>query len=139
MISSHLTLLAASALVLATPFLVQFNRRWWTTYWNDLKPTLQSLPGPDLAELALPDGSYFAGHVVAAGNPVRPAVRALLPEQVEALARRPRYLAVLLTPGMSPDWLARYGPQIAGWGYAVRLESPHGVIFERPAGERSAP
>ena len=129
--SRPLALLAASALVLATPCLVQFNRRWWTTYWNDLKPTLQSLPGPELAELALPDGSYFAGHVVAAGNPVRPAVRALLPEQVDALAGRPRYLAVLLTPGMSPGWLSRYGPQLAAWGYAPALQGAHGVIFER--------
>ncbi|MBZ5585155.1 MAG: hypothetical protein LAQ30_23695, partial [Acidobacteriia bacterium] len=121
----------AAVLIVACPFIVERNRTAWTVYWNDLKPTLQSLPGHDLAELALPDGSYFAGHVVAAGNPIRPSVRALLPDDVEALPARPRYLAVLLTPGMSPDWEARYGAALARWGYAPALRGAHGVIFER--------
>src|SRR6185369_13006200 len=94
----HTVSIALLLLLVATPFLVQRNRLQWTTYWNDLKPTLQSVRANDMAELALTDGGYFAGHVVAAGNPVHPEVRTLLPEDLEALPLnlRPRYLAVLV-------------------------------------------
>ena len=92
---------ALAGMVLACPFVVERNRLQWTTYWNDLKPSLELLRGPDLAVSALPDGGYFAAHVVAAGNPVHTAVRALLPEELDALApaARPRYLAVMVTSG----------------------------------------
>ena len=122
------------ALVLAAPLLVDRNRVLWTTYWNPLKPQIQSLHGPGLASLALTDGGYFAGHVVAAGNPVDPAVPALSPEDLDALppAARPHYLAVLVTPGSEagPRWRSRYGERIRAWGYHTRVECPAGAIFE---------
>jgi hypothetical protein len=115
-------------LVLATPFIVERNRVRWTPYWNDLKPQLDALRGPDLAAFAMDEGSYFAGHVVAAGNPVDPQVRALLPEDLDAGAR-PRYLAVLVTPGF--DWHPHYAARLAAWGYRTRAETPTGAILER--------
>ena len=76
---------AVRSLLAASPLLVERNRLFWTTYWNDLKPILASESGAGLADLALADGGYFAGHVVAAGNPVNPAVRTLLPEDLDAM------------------------------------------------------
>jgi hypothetical protein len=121
---------AVAALVVACPLLVERNRVLWTTYWNGLKPALAAFRGPSLAVFAMNEASYFAGHVVAAGNPVDPAVRAFLPEELDAMApgARPRYLAVLVTPGF--DWRAAYGARIAGWGYRKQQEIPDGAIFE---------
>ena len=124
---------AAAALVAACPWIVQRNRAHWTEYWNDLKPKLAVLRGPELAVLAFNEGCYFAGHVVAAGNPVEPSVRAWLPEEMDAMApaARPRYLAVLATPGF--DWRPGYAVKIAAWGYRERTAGANGAIFEKPA------
>jgi hypothetical protein len=88
-----------------------------------------------MAELALTDGGYFAGHVVAAGNPIHPEVRTLLPEDLEALPLnlRPRYLAVLVTSGSEAalDWRTRYHDKLANWGYSVTVEVPYGALLER--------
>ncbi len=123
--------LAAAALLVGCPFLVELNRTQWTTYWNDLKPALQKVRGKDLTVLALPDGGYFAGHVVAAGDPVDPSVRALLPEEVAA--ERPRYLAVMVTPGseVGAGWQALHGPQLAAWGYRIVASGKTGALLER--------
>ncbi len=131
----HAIIAALVCLVAAGPFLVQRNRLQWTTYWNDMKPALESIRGKDLAELALTDGGYFAGHVVAAGNPVNPAVRTLLPEDLDALEPnlRPRYLTVLVTPGSeaAAGWRSRYGERLASWGYASKAEYAWGALLER--------
>lgn len=121
----------AAALVAACPWIVQRNRAHWTEYWNGLKPTLAALRGPELAVLAFNEGCYFAGHVVAAGNPVEPSVRAWLPEEMDAMApaARPRYLAVLATPGF--DWRPGYAAKIAAWGYRERTAGAHGAVFEK--------
>jgi hypothetical protein len=116
-------------LVIATPFVVELNRRQWTTEWNDLKPYLARVRGKDLAELALPEAGYFAGHVVAAGNPVDPAVRSLLPEEVDSA--RPRYLAVMLSPGSPNNWRERYGAQLSALGYQTVVEFPAGALLEK--------
>ncbi len=125
--------LCAAALLIACPFLVQRNRVLWTPYWNDLKPALRSVRGQGLAILALADGGYFAGHVVAACNPVDPAVRALSPEQVEAMApaQRPPYLAVLYSPGSAAEttWRSTYAPAWARWGYVLFREGKSGVLL----------
>jgi len=124
-----------AALVIGCPLLVERNRVLWTPYWDDLKPSLARVRSRGLAILALTDGGYFAGHVVAAGNPVDPAVRALLPEQVAAMpaAERPAYLAVLFSPGSEGEstWRARYAPEWAGWGYRSAREGKSGVLLER--------
>ncbi|HLH19859.1 MAG TPA: hypothetical protein VKX45_21725 [Bryobacteraceae bacterium] len=122
---------AAAALIVACPWLVERNRAHWTEYWNDLKPMLAALRGPDLAVLAFNEGCYFAGHVVAAGNPVEPSVRARLPEEMDAMspASRPRYLAVLATPGF--DWRPGYAAKIAAWGYRERTAGTNGAVFEK--------
>jgi hypothetical protein len=123
----------AIALVVAGPFVVERNRARWTTYWDDLKPALAAARPQGLAQLAFPDGSYFAGHVVAAGNPIDPAVSALLPDGFEALPApdRPPYLAVLVTPGNSPGWRDRYAGVLAGWGYAPAAQGRHGALFRK--------
>jgi len=130
-----IALAASLCLIAGCPLLVEHHRAGWTTYWNDLKPALEEVRASGLAELALEDGGYFAGHVVAAGNPVNPSVRALLPEEIEALAdaRRPRYLTVLVMPGseVSSNWRVRYGARLADWGYHSRVESKFGAIYER--------
>jgi hypothetical protein len=122
---------AAAALILACPAIVERNRVHWTVYWNDLKPALAAVRGPDLAYFGMNEASYWAGHVVAAGNPVHPEVRALLPEDLAALApaARPRYLAVLVTPGF--DWRAHYGPQLAAWGYRAQKETATGALLQK--------
>jgi len=126
---------AVAALVLGGPFLVERNRVHWTTYWNDLKPELAQVRNAGLAELAAPEGGYFAGHVVAAGNPVNPAVRSLAPEELDgmAAAERPRYLAVLVAPGTeaSSDWRSRYGPRFVRWRYRMVSEGKLGAVFQR--------
>jgi hypothetical protein len=121
----------AAALLMGGPIAVERNRVRWTPYWNDLKPALDAVRGPDLAAFAMDEGSYFAGHVVAAGNPVDPRVRALLPEELDALppGSRPRYLAVLVTPGF--DWRSRYADRIARWNYQPRVGGASGALFER--------
>jgi hypothetical protein len=124
-------MVAAVGLTVATPAIVERNRAHWTVYWNDLKPALAAVRGPALACFAMNEASYWAGHLVAAGNPVDSRVRALLPEDLDAMASaaRPRYLAVLVTPGF--DWRARYGRQLAAWGYAERKEGADGALFEK--------
>ena len=123
---------ALVCLVIGCPLVVQLNRPQWTPWWNDLKPALALVRGPQLATLAAPDGGYFAGHVVAAGNPVDVRVRSLALEQVQAA--RPRYLAVLVTPGSEAGagWRARYGAQLSKWGYIPIAESSHGALLKRP-------
>jgi hypothetical protein len=123
---------ALLGLIVGAPFLVERNRTQWTTYWNDVKPALSQVRSQGLAELALEDAGYFMGHVVAAGNPVNPAVRSLLPEDMDALSRgnRPKYLAVLVPPG-SIDWRARYGERIARWGYRTIVGGRNGAVLDR--------
>lgn len=129
--------LAVAICVLAGigPFVLERNREQWTTYWNDLKPALKSVRGKETAELALPDGGYYAGHVVVAGNPIDTSVRCLPPETMDALAAslRPRYLVVLPTPGTEAAslWQVRYGPRIRLWGYQMLVAGKNGAIFER--------
>jgi hypothetical protein len=118
---------AVMALILTCPFVVEWNRAHWTTEWNDLKPYLAKVRGPDLAELALPEAGYFAGHVVAAGNPVDPSVRSLLPEGLEEA--RPRYLAVMLTPGSPNGWRERHRTELSA--YQTLVEFPAGALLER--------
>jgi hypothetical protein len=122
---------AAALFILATPWIVDRNRSRWTTYWNGLKPALAEVRSKGLAELAMEDGGYFAGHVVAAGNPVNPTVRSLLSEEIDKLspAERPRYLAVLPTPG-SVDWQVRYGDKLAAWGYRPWRTGAIGAVLE---------
>jgi hypothetical protein len=116
----------AAALLVGGPIAVERNRAHWTTYWNDLKPALEKVRGRDLAAFAMDEGSYYAGHVVTAGNPVHPEVPALMPEEVEAA--RPKYLAVLVTPGF--DWRSNYGERLERIGYRAIAESPNGAVFE---------
>jgi hypothetical protein len=119
-------------LTVACPFILQRNHNLWTATWDDLRPVLAERRH-GLALLALPDAGYFAGHAYAAGNPVDPSVRALLPEEVEALpaADRPRRLAVLPAPGAASDWLERYGPELARWGYRPAARGAGAILFER--------
>jgi len=126
---------AAAALLVASPYVVQRNRTRWTTYWDALKPRLESVRDQGLAVLAMPDGGYFAAHVVAAGNPVHPAVRAWLPEELEALApaARPAYLAVMPTPGseVGARWREVYGARLQAWGYDPSDQTAMGGLFHR--------
>jgi hypothetical protein len=117
---------ALLALVVCAPILVERNRVLWTVYWNDLKPALAAARGRGLAHLALPEGGYFAGHVVAAGNPVDTRVRSLLPEELAAIPpdRRPRYVVTLPTPG-SP------GLQSDPDGYRVIARGQSGNLYEK--------
>jgi len=125
--------LALACGLVACPFIVERNRLQWTTYWNDVKPSLEPIRGPQLAVLALEDGGYFAGHVVAAGNPVHPQVRSLLPDELAALpaAARPAYLAVMPTPGSAAaaGWRSEYGAQLAKLGYQPVVNGTLGGIF----------
>ncbi len=122
---------ALLCLVIAGPFLVESNRPRWTVWWNDLKPALARVRGPDLATLAVPEGGYFAGHVVAAGNPVDPRVRSLSLDEVRLA--RPRYLALLVTPGAdAAAWRARYLPTLLKSGYKPVIESSSGELWEFP-------
>lgn len=127
--------LCCVALLAGCPLLVEQNRVLWTPYWNDLKPALAPLRGHGLAVLALTDGGYFAGHVVAAGNPVDPTVRALLPEEVDAMpaSQRPLYLAVLFSPGSEGEatWRAHYAPDLQRWGYLAVQQSKYGVLLRK--------
>jgi hypothetical protein len=125
-----------AALTIACPVIVQWHRGNWTTYWNDLKPALVQARTSGLAVLALEDGGYFAGHIVAAGNPVHPGVRAVLPEEVDP-GKLPAALAVLVTPGseVSTRWAGKYKPQILSWGYQARAESKYGGVFVLPPGD----
>ncbi len=128
--------LAALVMLAAGPLVVERNRAHWTTYWNGLKPGLDSVRSQGLAVLAMSDGGYFAAHVVAAGNPVDPAVQVLTPEELEALppAARPRHLAVMPAPGTpaASGWRDSYGPRLEEWGYRAQQETPTGGLFQRP-------
>ena len=114
-------------LIAASPILVERNRVLWTPYWNDLKPELAVLRPQGLTQLVEEDGGYFAGHVVAAGNPVDCRVRALLPQDLLAIppANRPRYLAVLIPPGSSPQ-----APPLEEWGYRPLIKRAAGALYE---------
>jgi hypothetical protein len=120
----------ATALLAGGPLVVEINRVRWTTYWNEVKPALAELRGPDLAVFAPDEGSFFAGHVVAAGNPVHPEVRAFVADELDRLepAARPRFLAVLVTPGS--DWRPHYAARIATWGYLPRIEIENAAVLE---------
>jgi hypothetical protein len=124
---------SAAILVLACPFLVERNRINWTAYWNDLKPALASLPPAELSEVALSDGSMFAGHVVAAGNPVRSEVRSTPFEELAVMPanERPRYLTILQTDESPRTWRAKYVPSVLAWGYRILREGEYGAIFEK--------
>jgi hypothetical protein len=127
------TLAAVACLVMFGPFVVERNRRQWTAYWNDLKPALALARGPNLAELEDPEGGYLAGHVVAAGNPVHSAVLGLSAEEIDAIPAggRPRYLALLATPGpVAGAWRIRHGAELARWGYVPLVEGRNGALFE---------
>ena len=121
-----------AALLITCPVLVERNRVLWTPYWNDIKPALASARPRGLAVLALTDGGYFAGQVVAAGNPVDPSVRALLPEQMDALApeQRPPFLAILFSPGSDGEatWRDRYSNQ---WGYHPVAQGRYSMLLAR--------
>ena len=56
-------------------------------------------------------------------------------EQVAALAEadRPRYLAILVTPGSeaAAGWRERYSATLTQWGYNSRVETKFGGIYER--------
>lgn len=119
----------AAALLIGGPIAVERNRVRWTPYWNSLRPALDAVRGPGLAAFAMDEGSYFAGHVVAAGNPVHPEVRAFLPEDLDRLppAARPRYLAVLVTPGF--DWRPHYARRLESWGYHAIALSQTGAVL----------
>jgi hypothetical protein len=127
--------LCLAALLASCPFLVERNRVLWTPYWNDLKPSLATVRSQGLAVLAMTDGGYFAGQVVAAGNPVNPAVRALLPEQMDALpeSQRPAYLAVLFSPGAEGQatWREHYARECERWGYTPVREGKEGLLLRR--------
>ena len=127
------TLAVAACLVMFGPFVVERNRKQWTAYWNDLKPALALARGPDLVALEDPEGGYFAGQVVAAGNPVQSAVLALSAEEINAIPAgvRPRYLALLMTPGPAAGaWRTRHAAELARWGYLPLVEGRNGALFE---------
>jgi hypothetical protein len=65
--------------------------------------------------------------VVAAGNPVDSGVRSLLPEELAAIpaARRPRFLAILITPGSSPA-----AQPFESWGYRPIINAPACALYE---------
>jgi hypothetical protein len=118
-----------AALILIGPFLVEHRRAAWTSYWNDLKPALAAARPQGLAELALPDAGYYAGHAVAAGNPADPNVRSV--ELSQLASAGPHYVAVLITPGSAPDWQSRYVSQLAELGYRPVALGRYGALFER--------
>jgi hypothetical protein len=120
----------AAVLLIGCPQAVERNRVRWTTYWNDMKPALDTVRGPDLAVYAINEASYYAGHIVAAGNPVDPRVRALMPEELAALAPadRPRYLAFLVTPGF--DWRSKYLAGLTALGYRTRVDGENSALLE---------
>jgi hypothetical protein len=127
--------LAAAILVSGGPLIVERNRAQWLPWWSDLKPALAAARGDSLAVLVYPEWGYFAGHVFAAGNPVHPAVRALAPEDLDALstAARPRYLAALPTPGSAEaaTWRIRHAAEFVRWGYTIAADTRLGAILER--------
>jgi len=127
-------LAAVACLMMFGPFVVERNRKQWTAYWDDLKPALALVRGPDLVELEDPEGGYFTGHVVAAGNPVQSAVLALSAEEIDAISDivRPRYLALLITPGpVAGGWRLRHKTELERWGYVPLVEGRNGAVFER--------
>jgi len=123
------------ALLVITPLVIERNRLEWTTYWNDLKPSLEDVREKGLAALAAPDGGYFAAHVVAAGNPVNPQVQAFLPDDLDAFApaARPPYLAAMVTNGSEAagDWQSRYASKLAAWGYITKNTGKYGALMKR--------
>jgi hypothetical protein len=129
------TLAAGLALLLGGPPVVERNRSNWMTWWSNVKPALAAARGHSLAVLAYPEWGFFEGHVLAAGNPVHPAVRVLAPEDLDALpaSGRPRYLAALVSPGSdeAATWRTRRAADFARWGYADTGDSGLGGILDR--------
>jgi hypothetical protein len=124
------TAVIAVMLVAVCPLAVQRNRISWTEYWNDLKPQLQAAPANQLAALCLDDGGYYAGHIVAAGNPVRPGVRTVTLPDLDN-GDRPRLLALMVTAGSeaASSWKAKYAPKLTRLGYRVQVETRFGALF----------
>ena len=128
---------AVLCLVTLGALVVERNRKRWTAYWNYLKPAIHAVAGEGLAELALTDGGYFAGHMVAVGSPfnlggtLAAARRDLRPSRAMECVRDT--LVVLVAPGSDAAsiWESRYGPEIAGWGYQKRVPGKMGALFER--------
>ncbi len=120
----------AAMLVAVCPLAVQRNRISWTEYWTDLKPSLQAAPANQLAALCLDDGGYYAGHVVAAGNPVRPGVRSVTLADLDR-GDRPRLVALMVTAGSeaASSWKAKYAPKLTRLGYRVQVETRFGALF----------
>jgi hypothetical protein len=123
------------ALVTCGPLVVERNRANWLSWWDGLKPALAAARTGSLAVLAYPEWGYFAGHILAAGNPVHPAVRALAAEDLDALpaAGRPRYLAAMLMPGSAEasTWRTRHAAEFQRWGYTSTGDAETGAILER--------
>jgi hypothetical protein len=128
-------LAAGVALVACGPPIVERNRSNWLSWWDGLKPALAVTRTGSLAVLVYPEWGYFAGHILAAGNPVHPAVRALAAEDLDALpaAGRPRYLAAMLMPGSaeSSTWRTRRAAEFERWGYSIAGDSGLGAILEQ--------
>ena len=128
-------LAAGLALGVGGPLLVERNRAGWLAWWADLTPGLAAARGGSLGVLVYPEWGYFAGHALAAGNPVDPAVRTLAAEDLEALpaASRPRYLAALLMPGSAEagTWQRVHAADLAHWGYTVAGDGAGGAILEQ--------
>ncbi|HXS98062.1 MAG TPA: hypothetical protein VN736_25865 [Candidatus Limnocylindrales bacterium] len=125
---ARVPVLALAALLIAGPFAVEANRRIWNEQWRDLRPQLDALRGRGLATLTVEEAGYFAGHIAAAGNPVHPEVRSLLPE--ELAADHAPYVAVLAAPGAAPEWRLHYGKVLTAAGYKLRNSGVAGEIFE---------
>lgn len=128
-------LAAGLALVTCGPAIVQLNRANWLTWWSGLEPALAQARTGSLAVLVYPEWGFFAGHILAAGNPVHPAVRALAGEDLDALpaAGRPRYLAAMLMPGSAEasTWPTRHAAEFARWKYSIAGDTGLGAILEQ--------
>jgi len=128
-------LASTTALMIAGPLIDERNHLHWLDWWADLKPVLAAVRGDSLALLAVDDWGYFSGHVLAAGNPVHPEVRAIEAAQLDSIpsSARPRYLAALPAPG-SPEastWRSRHDGDFARWQYEIAVNGGHGAILER--------
>ena len=129
------TLAAGLALLICGPRVVEINRAGWLSWWDGLKPALAAARSGSLAVLVYPEWGYFAGHALAAGNPVHPAVAALAAEDLDALpaTARPRYLAAMLMPGSAEasTWRTLHAAEFERWGYTSTGDAETGAILER--------
>jgi hypothetical protein len=136
--------LAAALVLLASgPSIVERNRAHWLDEWADLKPALAAVRGDSLALLVHADFGYFAGHILAAGNPVHPEVRTLTLEDLDALPpqERPRYLAAMPAPGtaQAANWRTLHAAEFARWGYTIAADTGLAAILERTFPPIAAP